>query len=279
MKGEFHDLAEALLNQESGGTTVWGNLGYWAEAQTYPEACTALADQLGQRLQLGPQTRLLDVGFGCGDQLLHWLQHYDLRELDGLNLSHSQTELAQQRLTQKGYTTLAARLHQGSVSGLRRWAADRARSPADTLLALDCAYHFPSRHKFLVDAAALLPAGGRLGMTDLVLGREDLTLRESLPLRAMTTLSRIPRENLVTAETYQAQWQACGLEVESFTDLTDQVFLPFGQWLQRYRATYGRSASRSQWAKYEATARFLAWAQRHGVLRYIVCTGRKTSGG
>lgn len=275
---EFHDLAEAALNHESGGATCWGNLGYWAHAGTYPDACTALADELATALQLDAQTRLIDVGFGCGDQLLHWRRRHGVRHIAGLNLSHSQTAFARQRLIDAGHADIAARIRQGDASELPSWAGAQAAatSAADTILALDCAYHFGSRPNFIADAARVLRSGGRLGVTDILLGRPRLKLREYAALHVISKLSHLPWQNLQAEDHYRRAWHAAGFELDTWSDITDQVFEPFGAWLGRYRAGLRPEvARRIRWTKYQGTAGFLRWAARNGVLRYVVCVGRK----
>lgn len=279
MTREFHDLAEAALNHESGGQTCWGNLGLWHGEQTYPEACTALADALGQALQLGPDSRIVEAGFGCGDSLLHWRRRYGVRAIAGLNLSESQTASARQRLIAAGEPDIARAIVQADVRQLPTWVRQQVPcgvTGPDTVLALDCAYHFSGRDQFLVDAAAVVPAGGRLGLTDLLLARTDLGVRERLPLRAFARLARIPRDNLLTEAPYRARWQAAGFEIEHFEDLTPAVLPGFGHWLQRYRAGLSPEQRLAvNWTKYTATARVLRWAWSHRVLRYVLCTGRR----
>ena len=280
---EFHDLAETALNLESadleGGRTSWGNLGFWDGARTYPQACQALADQLAQGLRLGAQDHLLDVGFGCGDQILHWRRAYGVREIDGLNLSASQTALARQRLLEASETCIADRLHQGSVAHLLPWAQRVSFGRPDVILALDCAYHFASRRQFLSDAAALLGPDGRLGVTDLILARRPLPPWHAAPLGVATRLARIPWQNLRDADAYRHEWEQAGFRIEHYVDITEQVFRPFGDWLRRYRASLGpERAAGIQWRKFELTAAFLNWAQRHQILRYVVCCGRQSAG-
>jgi cyclopropane fatty-acyl-phospholipid synthase-like methyltransferase len=273
MTREFHDLSEALLNHESGGTTLWGNLGYWATAHTYPEACAALADELGSRLQLGPDTRLIEVGFGCGDALLHWMRTYGVQTLAGLNLSQSQTCHAQARLTAEGHAEIASRLHVGSVIELQDFAGSLPWS-ATAIAALDCAYHFPSRERFLDDAAALLPVGGRVGVTDLLLARPPRGI-EHVVLRVICRLARIPRDHLVTEPELRQQWQRAGFEVTYLHDLSAGVMRPFGNWLDGYRCQFSRDGRGPQWRKYRATAAVLHWADARDLLRYAVCVGRR----
>lgn len=279
MNSEFYDLAELALNYEAkdgngAPMSAWGNLGYWDGARSYPQACQALADQLAQGLRLSHQDRVLDVGFGCGDQILHWRRAYGVQDIDGLNLSASQTALARQRLAQGAEAPLAARLRQGSVAQLLPWARRTGLSRPDVILALDCAYHFPSRRQFLADAAALMGPGGRLGVSDLVLARHPLPPWKAGPLRVATRLSRIPWHNLCDAEDYRRQWGQAGFRVEHFVDITEQVLSPFGAWLRRYRAALDPAVAQAvNWRKFQATAAFLRWAQSRHVLRYIVCCG------
>lgn len=274
MTGEFHDLAESALNHESGGLTHWGNLGEWGRAQTYPQACSALADRLARHARLSAHTALIDVGFGCGDQLLQWIETWGVRELSGLNLSESQTRRARERLVARGHGAVAARLSQGSAQDLAAWAQSSSRAPADAVLALDCAYHFPSRRDFVRQAAQVLRPGGRLVTSDLVLARARLPWSARGALALMARLSHLPRQNLVDADTYQRQWTAAGFEIEGFEDLTPQVFRPFGDWLVRYRAALAPTLARDiDWTKYRATAAFLRWAEQAQVLRYVVCCG------
>ena len=279
MKREFHDLAESALNQESGGATHWGNLGDWRRARTYPDACAALADRVANGVALRASTRLIDVGFGCGDQLLRWIEHHGCLDIAGLNLSQSQTELARRRLVERGHADQAAHLEQGSAQNLDAWAAREGRAPVDAVVALDCAYHFTSRRAFLHAAARMLRPGGRLALTDLVLARRDLPWRARALLLAMSAASRIPGENWVDEATYREHWRQAGFVIDGFDDISGDVFQPFGEWLTRYRASLDPATARGvNWTKYRATAAFLRWAGRERVLRYVVCSGSRAQG-
>ena len=77
---EFHDLQELSLNvdiQTGALLGSWGNLGYWfrddgSVIEHYSEAAKQLAYQLAMFSQLQSKHNVLDVGFGCGDQLIYW---------------------------------------------------------------------------------------------------------------------------------------------------------------------------------------------------------------
>ncbi len=269
---EFHDLAERALNLEAGGATAWGNFGDWSAAQSYPDACRALAERLADAAGLVAGDRVMDLGFGCGDQLLLWIESRGVRQLCGLNPSRSQTALAQARLRERGHPALAGALRCAPAESLARqdwpWAPD-------LILALDCAYHFRDRRAFLRRAAAQLPAGGRLAMTDLVLARPPRGA-ERPALRLAAAASRIPMANLCSAEQLREDWVAAGFDCLPWQDLTAPVLDGFAAWYPRYRRRLDAAQTRAQrWTKFDVTAAALRWNARHGLLRYQLCVGRR----
>lgn len=284
-KSEFYDLSERLLNS---GDAYWGNLGYWKEGCDYSEACEALARQLACAVNLRKNSRVLDAGFGCGDQLLLWLKNYHIQFLCGINYSVSQTELAKQRLEQLRHDSAigcsSEYIIQGDVADLNNFPAVN-NNGINTVLALDCAYHFPSRKKFFEDSFQLLrnsqqdrivePSSACIGLTDIVLAGSQLSWGKRALLNIMLSLSRIPRDNIVTLTEYEDQLQHAGFDHVTSKDISGYVFESFGSWLasQEARIRHGK-ANRSAWLKYKVTAAFLAWAYRNEVLRYIVISAK-----
>lgn len=278
---EFHNLAEAQLNLNSTEKTYWGNLGLWskdtpAAGQDYAQACTNMATLLADCAQLNPEDVLLDIGFGCGDQLLLWLQHYGLEQLYGLNLSHSQTQLSQQRLRQASFTQQAEQCVQGSNAELLKWSSRSLSASPTKIIALDCAYHFEDRQQFLIDSYALLAPKGKLVLCDLLLDDHALSLKQRLVLKTLCQLCNIPYKNLLKQANYLARCEDIGFEVIDYIDLTDRVFLPFGEWLKAYRQQHAEKQLR--WGKYTGTAWFLRWAKQQGILRYVVINLSKPQG-
>lgn len=260
---EFHDLSEVALNAEG---KSWGNLGYWSDGDSYSDACRSLATLLGNSSALDSGSTVLDVGFGCGDQLLLWLSEFQVRSVAGVNYSHSQTRWAQQRGKASPYSERLDLL-QGDVDNeelWRQWQESKAR--INRVLALDCLYHFPCRQRFLRRAAGLLTQGGCLGVTDFVLA--DGLSQRSLAHRALRWMlkqSRIPEHNLVYRDDYAGQLHEAGFERFEIVDISEQVMQGFWQW-SRVR----RDIPWHRWLKYEVTGRFLGWAYRKQVLRYCL---------
>lgn len=268
---EFFDLAELPLNSPD---QAWGNLGYWREADDYSSACRELAVLLGERLALSSESVVFDAGFGCGDQLLLWLQQFQVGQLFGVNFSSSQTAYALSQLQRRGLAP-QAEISEGCVESAAAWSAvEASEQPVNRVIALDCAYHFPSRQNFFTKANQLLPDAGRIGLTDFVLG-DGFRGRAGLLGGLMFRLSKIPRGNMVTESQYRDELAAAGFKAIEIEDISAEVMPKFGQWLRGFKRDNLRIMPRAQWLKYDGTARFLAWAYRKKLLRYVVVIADK----
>lgn len=259
MKGRFFDTAERGLNAESGHATVWSNFGFWRDAHSYPEAAEALARRLADAMHLGPSDRVLDLGFGMGEQLRLWHAAYGVRMLTGVNPSPSQNAVAQQQPCMADF-----RLIEG-------WAEAVLPLPGagafDKVLALDCAYHFAPRAGVFRAVAQSLARGGCLGLTDLYLPRPPGPATATA-LRGMCALSRIPHANLLDREGYRRQLAEAGLTLQRFEDITADVFVPFARWWRHYGRRQ-RLPPRDR-LKFATTAAFIARAAARGVLGYAL---------
>jgi ubiquinone/menaquinone biosynthesis C-methylase UbiE len=282
---EFYNLSERILNT---GDLYWGNLGYWQRGSDYSNACAHLARSLAEAVDLDQNSWVFDVGFGCGDQLLLWLREYRVEFLCGINYSVSQTELAQQRLQQAGYKKAANNIHQGNITELDHYSdsySDRHLEShtknINRILALDCAYHFPSRKQFIEDSYRILKVSKnddyskKIGFTDIVLANtasgKALPWGKRILLNTMLRLSQIPQENIITLQEYEQQLQQSGFEQVSSQDISEHVFLPFGDWLVSQEDRIKKSTDkRSIWLKYKVTSAFLAWAYNNEILRYVI---------
>ncbi len=301
---EFYDLSERLLNS---GDAYWGNLGYWQAGDDYSTACEGLAHQLANAVNLNQDSRILDAGFGCGDQLLLWLKDYNIQFLCGINYSVSQTVLAKQRLKQFELRQFELRQSQANTDGTNLSSSDNifqgdvadlknglavACKDINTILALDCAYHFPSRKNFFDDSFQILKSSAKtkqknndinsstafIGLTDIVLADAPLSWGKRMLLNIMLSASRIPKDNIVTLAEYQGQLQQAGFDHVTSEDISEFVFEPFGNWLKSSKdADHKLRGNRSAGLKYRVTAAFLAWAYRNNVLRYIVISARISS--
>jgi cyclopropane fatty-acyl-phospholipid synthase-like methyltransferase len=266
---EFHDLAELALNREG---ESWGNLGYWQTATEYSDACRALALLLGEQAGLNPQSVVFDAGFGCGDQLLLWLEHFRVARVFGANLSRSQTAYAKAKLARAGFPAAAAAILQANISDPEVWSA--ALDRPSHVLALDCAYHFPNRVEFFALAQQHLALEGRLALTDFMLADQHRTgsFTHRL-LRWMLKRSHIAEANIVHRDIYLRQLQQTGFGDIRITDISEHVMPGFAHSIHTLRRN--GKLSWSGRVKYNVTGRFLEWAYRRSILRYCVISATK----
>lgn len=265
---EFHDLAELALNDAG---QSWGNLGFWQGESTYSESCRKLALLIGNALELDNTTSVFDAGFGCGDQLLLWLQHYLVSDLRGVNLSSCQTKVAKQLLEDSGFAGTAENIYSEDVNVDSVWQNLGIHS-IDRVLALDSAYHFPSRVGFFNRAVHALKYQGCLGLTDFICC-DNISMSNRLLLNGMLKLSRIPRQNIVTRAQYIRELKEAGFRKIKIHDISEQVMLGFNHWWKHYLLAHKQQGLiLREGIKYRVTSGFLDRAYRHNILRYVLVT-------
>ncbi len=263
---EFHDLAELALNREG---ESWGNLGYWKNAADYSGACRALALLLGEQACLDHKSVVFDAGFGCGDQLLLWLDHFRVAQIHGANLSCSQTAYAKNLLASNGRPEASGAILQGDINDPDIWSRALDSDQPSHVLALDCAYHFTSRADFLELAHQHLGPAGELALTDFLLAdRHDTNSFAHRLLRWMLKRARISEANIVARDVYLRQLKETGFGQIGITDISEHVMPAFS-------AGAGKKPGCAGWIKYTVTSRCLKWAYHRSILRYCVVSATK----
>jgi len=176
---DFFRFASLLLNPSRRGSntlyelistsnyfterTLFRNLGYWKDSPaTLDDACEAMARLAGEAAKLGPNDRVLDAGFGFGDQDMYWAEHFQPKQIIGINVTDSQVELAQKRVAERGLSDRVT-LQKGSATQL-----PFENASFDKVIALESAFHFDTREDFLREALRVLKPGGRIVLLDMI---------------------------------------------------------------------------------------------------------------
>lgn len=140
--------------------------GYWPhpeQADGTPEDYAVAAERLCQLVcdAAGIQDgmRVLDVGCGLGGTIASLNERFEHLDLVGLNIDPRQLAWAEQRI--KPARNNRIRWVEGDAC---RLSYDGA---FDAVLAVECIFHFPSRHDFFAGAARALVPGGKLALSDL----------------------------------------------------------------------------------------------------------------
>jgi 2-polyprenyl-3-methyl-5-hydroxy-6-metoxy-1,4-benzoquinol methylase len=283
---EFHDLQELALNTdfETGELKgSWGNLGYWYNEQGdplhgYSDAAQQLAHALGKFANLSSNQTVLDLGYGCGDQVIHWHQAFSVSCVYGVNLSKIQTEYAQKKMQVWGIAE-NAHLKQGSAADPQAWY--EFPRDFDRIIALDCAYHFSNKLQFFQLCAHQLKdcqhQDAQLVLSDLVLSQPLKGLFNKTVLSLICYLSRIPRQNIKTRAEYERELCDVGLELMDYKDVSERVMIPFADWVFMSKRHVSKMSDTNAnltrlknlpWSKYVGTALFLRWAMRHDIFQY-----------
>ncbi|MFY0640743.1 MAG: class I SAM-dependent methyltransferase [Bermanella sp.] len=284
---EFHDLQDIVLNFNCQSLELdgsWGNLGCWIDENgkrinQYSAAAARLADVLANFTQLKSSHNVLDVGFGCGDQIIHWQHKFGVKNIWGINYSQIQTQYAQQKLPVFHCT---AQLAQGDATQAYAWQI--LPDQFDRIIALDCVYHFANKSNFFKLCADHFyhqkepgsDVDQELALTDLVLTKPIRNPIHFLLLKMVCYFSHIPFENIKVRKDYEAQLKQANLYLYEYKDISADVMQPFSKWVFVFKQDVKKldekhgAIKNIGWSKYIGTALFLRWAVRHDIFQYVM---------
>ena len=265
--------------RQDGGETaqLWENQvhwGYWDDPKTasgtradYVAAMQKMDGELLKAGNVADGQRLLDVGCGFGGTIQSINAAHSGMDITGLNIDPRQLAAAEAQTTPANGNRIS-------------WVeADACQLPFeensfDRVLAVECVFHFPSRERFLAEAARVLRPGGYLAVSDFV---PTASFFAKTPIwmairprveKSYGTLGSVP------IRSYRAMSKRAGLELEADRNIRRNT-LPTYPFLLKFFREQGSAEARetmivgTRWMK-----RLTMW----GWLQYRVYTFQKPGG-
>jgi ubiquinone/menaquinone biosynthesis C-methylase UbiE len=238
--------------------------GYWEvghrpddTAQGFADAAERMCRRVCDAARVSDGQRILDVGCGLGGTVASLDERLSGASLTGLNIDRRQI--------------VHAREHVRALDGNRIdfVEGDACQMPFeeatfDVVLAVECAFHFSSRARFLAEAARVLRPGGRLALCDFVPARPAVPLLLLQPLLFDPYVRRWvgPTNVSCTRARYLQLAAQAGFALDGDEDLTANM-LPTYPVLRRLVEQTGIHVATAKWATWG-----LEWLGRLGALRY-----------
>ena len=230
--GLVASLQRLVAFKLSGGNDVnWCNLGLWRtitktskddnESDTceYNEACENLAKALGKVAELDSNDAVLSCGCGSSlNEVQYYKRQFNLRHITGID-----PHLDEGRMTDAyDYNVRAIRAGVEDLAVVDDEEEDLLFPPRlfNKILALDNIYHYSSKEYFLKDCFAMLPNGGKVAVSDVVLTSDITPLWVKVVLRLMG----IPTCNLWSVDQYKTNLSSIGYRDIKVQLVGDQVF-------------------------------------------------------
>jgi SAM-dependent methyltransferase len=187
----------------------------------------------------------IDVGHGTGESLILLLSKQNVPRqatLTGVTsiLEHSRRSLQRvkdlQNTVSEARATKVELYHGDAVYRDIKDATSNehpfaeGNEPFDSILVLDCAYHFNTRHLFLEQALAHLAPGGTIALADICFSSSSLG---SLYTRVLTKVLRMmPQANVISDSEYISQMQDLGYQDVILENVTADVYPGFVKFLK-----------------------------------------------
>ena len=168
--GQIYDIigTQNLFGEES----MFINFGYWKNnPATLDEASRDLARLVARSADFNASDIAVDCGPGYGDQDILWANEFGVKHITGVNVAPKQIEMATRRVEEAG---LADRIDYVHASATDLPFEDES---CTKVVAMESAFHFPSRVDFFSEALRVLKPGGILVTADIVPKRTFLNWR------------------------------------------------------------------------------------------------------
>jgi microcystin synthetase protein McyJ len=213
------------------GEKPYANYGLWDRPDmTIDEACDNMSELMARELGLNANDDVLECGSGYGATCVYLCTHHKPKSYIGLDVTEIRVQTAQELLAKYGV---------GNTAGIRLGNATALDFPDATftkIIAIECAFHFDTREKFLQEAFRVLKPGGILAMTDILPAKTlDLTKLTNEEIRDYlgADLKRINDNNVYNETTYLDILKRIGYNPARLYSIKDRCATQFAEHLEK----------------------------------------------
>ena len=214
LKGYENDLAHNKKDR-------FLSFGYWNEdTQNYFEAAKNLLNFFIENSKVKKVDRILNVACGYGSETFEYYRKFKPNFIEGIDATRIHVDYANERARLIKLDKKVKFVH-GDACVL-----DFPEESFSHLFGIEGPANFNTREKFFKSAYRVLKKGGKLILTDVILGEkfDRKKILQRIVLGFSTKCWVVPKENWVTEKDYKKQLEKTGFSVKFIEKIGNKVF-------------------------------------------------------